>query len=141
MTNDIIDIIGQVIFITGIINPSSAGIGRTGVFMAVDIGLQHIDRTGGVDIPSILSAIILDRGGLIQSGVQYVYVYQVKEREGREGGGRREERGRIDDTVRGAVCICVSGEREGREGWGGLIQSEVSVEFIDQAKVYKCHSN
>ena len=52
------------------------------MFMAVDIGIQHIDSTGGVDIPSILSAIRQDRGGLIQSEVQYVYVYQV-----REGGG------------------------------------------------------
>ena len=81
--------------ITDIINPSSAGIGRTGVFMAVDIGIQHIDSTGGVDIPSILSAIRLDRGGLIQSEVQYVYVYQVRE---------RGEEGSID-TVRGFCGI------------------------------------
>ena len=91
-------------FISGIINPSSAGIGRTGVFMAVDIGLQHIDRTGGVDIPSILSAIILDRGGVIQSEVQYVY--KVRERWRRKGG--TEERG--IDTVRkqegrGEACV------------------------------------
>ena len=39
-------------------------------------------------------------GGLtIQSEVQYVYVYQVREREGREGGGRRI------DTVRGFCGI------------------------------------
>ena len=81
--------------ITDIINPSSAGIGRTGVFMAVDIGIQHIDNTGGVDIPSILAAIRQDRGGLIQSEVQYLYVYQVRERERgrRERGGERREGG------------------------------------------------
>ena len=44
------------------------------------------------------------------------------------GGGERKGRGgrkgRID-TVRGAVCICVSGEREGGEGGreGGRIET------------------
>ncbi len=83
----IADIINPLI--TDNINPSSEGIGRTGVFMTVDIGIQHIDSTGDVDIPTILSGIRQDRGGLIQSEVQYVYVYQVRER----GGGGEGERG------------------------------------------------
>ncbi len=74
------------------------------MFMTVYIGIQHIDSTGGVDIPTILSAIRQDRGELIQSEVQYVYVYQVRERGRRRGRGGR--RGRVD-TVRGSVCMCI----------------------------------
>ncbi len=104
--------------IAGIINPSSAGIGRTGVFIAVDIGMQHIDSTGDVDIPTILSGIRQDRGGLIQSEVQYVYVYQVRER----GGGERREGGLIQSEVQYVYVYQV--RERGGEGERGLVQSE-----------------
>ena len=55
----------------------SAGIGRTGVFIAIDIGISTIDDTNSVDILKILSTLRQYRGGLIQTPKQYIFVYQV----------------------------------------------------------------
>ncbi len=56
---------------------TSAGIGRTGVFIAADIGMQQIDEQGEIDVLRILSSLRQDRGGMIQTKQQYVFLHQV----------------------------------------------------------------
>ena len=55
----------------------SAGIGRTGVFIGADIGMQQLDNEGEVDVLRILSSLRQDRGGMIQTKEQYVFLHQV----------------------------------------------------------------
>ncbi len=45
----------------------SAGIGRTGVLITIDIGISEIDNSNTVNIPNILSTIRQYRGGLVQT--------------------------------------------------------------------------
>nr|XP_040025939.1 receptor-type tyrosine-protein phosphatase R [Gasterosteus aculeatus aculeatus] len=53
----------------------SAGIGRTGCFIATTIGCQQLQREGGVDVLSITCQLRADRGGMIQTGEQYEFVH------------------------------------------------------------------
>jgi protein tyrosine phosphatase len=56
----------------------SAGIGRTGVLIAIDIGLQAIlqgDKT--VDVLRIVSTLRQDRSGAVQTKDQYKFVHQA----------------------------------------------------------------
>ena len=55
----------------------SAGIGRTGVFITIDIGISEIDNSNTVSIPNILSTIRQYRGGLVQTVQQYMFIYKV----------------------------------------------------------------
>ena len=55
----------------------SAGIGRTGAFIAIDTGLQEIDANGSCDVLRIVSSMREDRGGMVQNQVQYLFVYEV----------------------------------------------------------------
>ncbi len=56
----------------------SAGIGRTGVIVAVDIGLQALaNGDGKLDILRIVSTLRQDRAGCVQTNDQYGYVHQV----------------------------------------------------------------
>lgn len=57
--------------------PYSAGIGRTGVFIAADIGMQQLDEEGEVDVLRILSSLRQDKGGMIQTKEQYLFLHQV----------------------------------------------------------------
>ena len=75
----------------------SAGIGRTGVLIAVDIGIQGIlQEDPKVDILRVVSTLRQDRAGMVQTRDQYRFIHQVRGEEGRwrrvEGGG--EERWR-----------------------------------------------
>ena len=56
----------------------SAGIGRTGVVIAADIAMQQLDKEGEVDLLQILSSLRQDRGGMIQTKEQYIFLHQVK---------------------------------------------------------------
>ncbi|XP_056130259.1 tyrosine-protein phosphatase non-receptor type 7-like [Lampris incognitus] len=53
----------------------SAGIGRTGCFIASTIGCQQLRDTGQVDILEIVCQLRLDRGGMIQTPEQYHFLY------------------------------------------------------------------
>ncbi|XP_047233438.1 tyrosine-protein phosphatase non-receptor type 7-like isoform X1 [Girardinichthys multiradiatus] len=53
----------------------SAGIGRTGCFIASSIGCQHLRETGHVDILETVCQLRLDRGGMIQTTEQYQFLY------------------------------------------------------------------
>jgi receptor-type tyrosine-protein phosphatase R len=55
----------------------SAGVGRTGCFLALSIGIKQIDLNGFVDIVKIICNLRMDRGGMIQTLEQYEFIYQV----------------------------------------------------------------
>nr|XP_057940634.1 tyrosine-protein phosphatase non-receptor type 7-like isoform X2 [Doryrhamphus excisus] len=53
----------------------SAGIGRTGCFIASSIGCQQLRQTGHVDVLEMVCQLRLDRGGMIQTPEQYQFLY------------------------------------------------------------------
>ncbi|XP_039615845.1 receptor-type tyrosine-protein phosphatase R [Polypterus senegalus] len=55
----------------------SAGIGRTGCFIAASIGCQQLKQEGVVDVLSIVCRLRMDRGGMIQTGEQYEFVHHA----------------------------------------------------------------
>ncbi|CAF89511.1 unnamed protein product, partial [Tetraodon nigroviridis] len=55
----------------------SAGIGRTGCFIATTIGCQQLQAEGVVDMLSITCQLRADRGGMIQTGEQYEFVHHA----------------------------------------------------------------
>ena len=55
----------------------SAGIGRTGSFIAVDHGLRQFETTGTVDVLDIVSKIRKDRGGMVQHAEQAEFVHRT----------------------------------------------------------------
>ncbi|XP_041860343.1 tyrosine-protein phosphatase non-receptor type 7-like [Melanotaenia boesemani] len=55
----------------------SAGIGRTGCFIASSIGCQQLRETGQVDILETVCQLRLDRGGMIQTTEQYQFLYST----------------------------------------------------------------
>eukprot|EP00054_Salpingoeca_dolichothecata_P019795 m.123420 g.123420 ORF g.123420 m.123420 type:complete len:1850 (+) comp23389_c0_seq2:1097-6646(+) len=55
----------------------SAGIGRTGTFIAIDHGLHHLDKKGTADVVEITKNLRRDRGGMVQHPEQGQFVYDV----------------------------------------------------------------
>ncbi|XP_069376057.1 tyrosine-protein phosphatase non-receptor type 5 isoform X2 [Paralichthys olivaceus] len=55
----------------------SAGIGRTGCFIATTIGCRQLQLEGAVDVLSITCQLRADRGGMIQTGEQYEFVHHA----------------------------------------------------------------
>lgn len=55
----------------------SAGIGRTGCFIATRIGCQQLRAKGEVDILGIVCQLRLDRGGMIQTSEQYQFLHRT----------------------------------------------------------------
>ena len=55
----------------------SAGIGRTGVFIAADTGMKELEEMQCVDILRIVSNLRQDRGGMVQTKDQYVFLHKV----------------------------------------------------------------
>ncbi|XP_065829326.1 uncharacterized protein [Oscarella lobularis] len=55
----------------------SAGIGRTGTFVAIDMGMQQYDEEGKVDPLMYLCLLRQDRGGSIQTADQYLFVHEA----------------------------------------------------------------
>ncbi|ESO86967.1 hypothetical protein LOTGIDRAFT_128103, partial [Lottia gigantea] len=55
----------------------SAGIGRTGCFIAISIGIRQLREEQSVDILGIVCSMRLDRGGMIQTHEQYEYIHQA----------------------------------------------------------------
>ena len=58
----------------------SAGIGRSGVFIGADVGMQQLEEGGEVDVARIVSTMRQDRGGMVQTKDQYVFLHQVRRR-------------------------------------------------------------
>jgi len=58
----------------------SAGIGRTGTFMAIDIGMQELQSEWRVtDIRGNVEKMRKDRGGSVQTPIQYKFIHQALE--------------------------------------------------------------
>nr|KAF7432091.1 hypothetical protein H0235_005015 [Vespula pensylvanica] len=55
----------------------SAGIGRTGCFIALAIGMTQLLRDGNVDVLGILCQMRYDRGGMVQTAEQYEFVHRA----------------------------------------------------------------
>ncbi|BFZ03947.1 hypothetical protein BsWGS_06986 [Bradybaena similaris] len=55
----------------------SAGIGRTGCFIAISIGIRQLREEHSVDALGIVCAMRIDRGGLIQTHEQYDFIHQA----------------------------------------------------------------
>ncbi|KAK6190306.1 hypothetical protein SNE40_002207 [Patella caerulea] len=55
----------------------SAGIGRTGCFIAVSVGMKQLREEHSVDILGIVCSMRLDRGGMIQTHEQYEFIHQA----------------------------------------------------------------
>uniref|UniRef100_A0A3P8Y7F9 protein-tyrosine-phosphatase n=1 Tax=Esox lucius TaxID=8010 RepID=A0A3P8Y7F9_ESOLU len=55
----------------------SAGIGRTGCFIATTIGCKQMALEGTVDVLGIVCRLRADRGGMIQTGEQYEFVHHA----------------------------------------------------------------
>ncbi|KAK1152137.1 tyrosine-protein phosphatase non-receptor type 7-like [Acipenser oxyrinchus oxyrinchus] len=53
----------------------SAGIGRTGCFIATSMGCQQLESSGEVDVLGIVCQLRIDRGGMIQTCEQYQFIY------------------------------------------------------------------
>jgi len=52
----------------------SAGIGRTGTFIGIDMGMQQINKEGTTSVKELISAMRADRGGTVQTAVQAAFV-------------------------------------------------------------------
>ncbi|CAF3405282.1 unnamed protein product [Rotaria sp. Silwood2] len=55
----------------------SAGIGRTGCFIALSNGIKQLNKEHSVDVLRILCNLRRDRGGMIQTNDQYQFVHQA----------------------------------------------------------------
>ncbi|NWU91022.1 PTN7 phosphatase, partial [Upupa epops] len=55
----------------------SAGIGRTGCFIATRIGCQQLKNNREVDILGIVCHLRIDRGGMIQTSEQYQFLHHT----------------------------------------------------------------
>ncbi|CAB3382058.1 Hypothetical predicted protein [Cloeon dipterum] len=55
----------------------SAGIGRTGCFIAVALGMQQLRVEHAVDVLAIVCAMRQDRGGMVQTGEQYEFIHRA----------------------------------------------------------------
>ena len=55
----------------------SAGIGRTGVFIGADIGMKELEENETVDVLKIVASMRQDRGGMVQTKEQYLFLHQV----------------------------------------------------------------
>jgi len=58
----------------------SAGIGRTGCFIAISYGCKQLVKNSSVDILKIVSRLRLDRGGLVQTVQQYHFIHEALSR-------------------------------------------------------------
>lgn len=55
----------------------SAGIGRTGCFLAILNGIQQLKNNYNVDVLAILCSLRLNRGGMVQTAEQYELIHRV----------------------------------------------------------------
>jgi protein tyrosine phosphatase len=55
----------------------SAGIGRTGTFLSIDIGLEALQAAGEVDVEGIILKLRSQRAGMVQTQGQYEFIYQA----------------------------------------------------------------
>jgi protein tyrosine phosphatase len=56
-------------FLNSMITHCSAGIGRTGVYIMLELGLLHFQTSLSVDLPAMLTGLRSQRMGLVQTEV------------------------------------------------------------------------
>lgn len=61
---------------TGIVH-CSAGIGRTGSFVAIHACLRALQRRGACDVRAVVASMRRQRLGMVQTAEQYLFVYQA----------------------------------------------------------------
>jgi protein tyrosine phosphatase len=54
----------------------SAGVGRTGIIIAVDMGMELLLRGKRVNLTAIVQQMREDRGGMVQTFEQYEYAFR-----------------------------------------------------------------
>jgi len=57
----------------------SAGIGRTGTLVGIDIGMASLEDTNNADVVNIVEAMRDGRGGMVQTPEQYAFVHRCLE--------------------------------------------------------------
>merc|ERR1711871_1822486 len=55
----------------------SAGIGRTGTFIAIDMGLRRLLESGSVEVSDLITTMRRERGGMVQTFVQADFVHRA----------------------------------------------------------------
>ncbi len=55
----------------------SAGVGRTGVLIAIDIGMDRAAATGTVDVRGTINELRRQRSTMTQNAEQYMLVYRA----------------------------------------------------------------
>ncbi|XP_037070484.1 tyrosine-protein phosphatase non-receptor type 5-like [Pollicipes pollicipes] len=55
----------------------SAGIGRTGCFIATSIGACQLQQENSVDVLGIVCGLRQDRGGMVQTAEQYIFLHKA----------------------------------------------------------------
>ena len=61
------------------------------MFIGADVGMTQLEREGEVDLLKIVSTMRQDRGGMVQTEKQYIFLHQVL----------------THLTVCVCVCVCV----------------------------------
>ena len=57
----------------------SAGIGRTGTLIGIDIGMAALEDTHAADVVNIIDSMRVGRGGMVQTPEQYEFVHRSLE--------------------------------------------------------------
>ena len=82
----------------------SAGIGRTGSFIAVDHGLRQFETEGSADVITIIKKLREDRGGMVQHAEQAEFVYDTLNKYVEENSSVDPNEGKVlAETVRRAM--------------------------------------
>lgn len=55
----------------------SAGVGRTGIWAALDISCNCIQEYREVDVTDVVEQVREDRGGMVQTYEQYQFIYKA----------------------------------------------------------------
>ena len=58
----------------------SAGIGRTGTFIGIDMGMQQLQEGGAADVAVLIQQMRSDRGGMVQSAAQAAFIHTALEK-------------------------------------------------------------
>lgn len=54
----------------------SAGVGRTGTFIAIDMNMDQAEKTGTIDVLGTMNNMRRQRSTVVQTEDQYVFIYK-----------------------------------------------------------------
>ena len=93
----------------------SAGIGRTGTFIAIDHGIRLFETTGVVDVLEIIRLLRTDRGGMVQHGEQAEFVQNCLESYRQEHGANEDDENEVLATSVERALVWLPQGFEGHE--------------------------